>query len=48
MTPEAARCFDLLKALLEVQQKLAAANQEQAFLLNRVATLENALRTPPH
>jgi hypothetical protein len=46
-TPEAARHLDLLKQLHEVQQKLAAANREQVFLLHRVATLENALRTPP-
>jgi hypothetical protein len=46
MTSEASRHFDLLKELLEVQQKLAAANREHAFLLDRVATLENALCTP--
>lgn len=47
-TPETGRRqLELLKQLLEVQQKLVAANREQAFLLNRVATLEHALRTPP-
>lgn len=45
-TPEAAKHLELLKQLHEVQQKLVAANREQVFLLNRVATLENALRTP--
>lgn len=45
--PEAARRLDLLKQLQEVQQKLVAANQEQAFLLHRVTTLEHALRTHP-
>jgi hypothetical protein len=46
-TIEAARRSELLKALLEAQQKLAVANQEHVFLLKRVATLENALRTSP-
>lgn len=46
-TPEKARRLNLLKELLTVQQKLVAANQEYAFLLNRVATLENSLRTHP-
>jgi hypothetical protein len=45
MTTEATRRLDLLKELLRVQQKLVAANREHAFLLNRVATLENVLRT---
>ncbi len=46
ITTEAAKRFELLKALLVAQQKLTAANQEHAFLLKRVATLENALRSP--
>jgi hypothetical protein len=46
ITTEATKRFELLKALLEAQQKLTAANREHAFLLKRIATLENALRTP--
>jgi hypothetical protein len=47
MTPETAKRLALLKQLTEVQQKLVAANREHAFLLDRVATLENALRKHP-
>jgi hypothetical protein len=41
--PEVQRRLHLLKELLEVQQRLVAANLEQAILLRQVSTLESRL-----